>query len=463
MSDVVYPVHGWESDLSCLPPLRETAISSFVSTKTTKGRRKAYKLVTESYVVASTVSANYSCKTANTIFVKASCYRSQRKTLSPYTVKAALSLQGDILGGLCECAAGKHACNHLQAVLKLVALLQVKGYNEAPEHLSSTDLPQQWRVPRTNPLRGTSLQQVDWRRVGEGGQDLPRTSRLYKGIAANEDPKQQEEDIKAFADALKEINGMQEFASFLDAADSSDVTETKFGTRLKGCLLDYQQSVVPHGFAVFISKELEVPRPQIWASAELFTGAFTVPQWKIPDTFDGASAAFLKSICITPAEAQDLERTSRRQRNSLTWHQGRLHRLTASNFGLVLNRKKWTKKGLINLTTPKDLSRVQPVRYGIANEKDALLRYKDTLTTAGHPVDVFNCGLFVDPSRPWLGASPDALTFDPCEPFPWGTVEVKCPYSHRHATREVLLSEDFFVAFDEDCQPELKVSHEHYK
>nr|XP_050043603.1 uncharacterized protein LOC126540811 [Dermacentor andersoni] len=400
---------------------------------TTKGLRKAYKLVTESYVVASTVSVNYSCKTANTIFVKASCYRSQRNTLSPYTVKAALSLHGDILGGLCECAAGKHACNHLQAVLKLVALLQVKGYKEAPEHLSSTDLPQRWRVPWTNPLRRTSLQQVDWRRVGEGGQDLPRSSRLYKGIAANKDPKQQEEYIKAFADALKEINGMQEFASFLDAADSSDVTETKFGTRLKGCLLDYQQSMVPHGFTVFISKELEGPRPQIWG------------------------------ICITPAEAQDLERTSRRQRNSLTWHQGRLHRLTAFNFDLVLHRKKWTKKGLISLTTPKDLSRVQPDRYGIANEKDALLRYKDTLTTAGHPVEVFNCGLFVDPSRLWLGATPDALTFHPCQPFPWGTVEVKCPYSLRHAIREVLLSENFFVAFDEDCRPELKVSHEHYK
>ncbi|XP_072142782.1 uncharacterized protein [Dermacentor andersoni] len=352
---------------------------------------------------------------ANTIFVKASCYRSQRNTLSPYTVKAALSFQGDILGGLCECAAGKHACNHLQAVLKLVALLQVKGYNEAPEHLSSTDLPQQWRVPRTNPHRGTSLQQVDWRRVGEGGQDLPRTSRLYKDIAANEDPKQQEEDIKAFADALKEINGMQEFASFLEAG------------QVRSCLRAL--SLFHNG--KYLTRSME--------PLQHFLRNYTY-----------------QGICITPAEAQDLERTSRKQRNSLTWHQGRLHRLTASNFGLVLHRKKWTKKGLISLTTPRDLSHVQPVRYVQA-------WCTDTLTTAGHPVEVFNCGLFVDPSRPWLGASPDALTFDPCEPFPWGTVEVKCPYSLRHATREVLLSENFFVAFDEDCRPELKVSHEHYK
>ncbi|XP_072142314.1 uncharacterized protein [Dermacentor andersoni] len=152
-----------------------------------------------------------------------------------------------------------------------------------------------------------------------------------------------------------------------------------------------------------------------------------------------SSVEAAEGICITPAEAQDPEKASRRQRNSRTWHLGRLHRLIASNFGLVLHRKKWTKKGLISLTTAKDLSRVQPVGY------------------------IFNCGIFVDPSRPWLGASPDALTCDACEPFPWGTVEVKCPYSLRHATRGVLLSEDFFVAFDEDCRPERKVSHEHCK
>ncbi|XP_077512039.1 uncharacterized protein LOC144122972 [Amblyomma americanum] len=127
-----------------------------------------------------------------------------------------------------------------------------------------------------------------------------------------------------------------------------------------------------------------------------------------------------------------------------------------------MSRKKWMEKGLANLTALKDLSRVRAIRYGIANESDAILRYKDTMIAAGHPVEIINCGIFVNPTKPWLGASPDAIAFDPCEPFPWGTVEVKCPYSLRDATKEDLLSQDFFVEFDENCLPTLKKDHEHY-
>ncbi|XP_077513365.1 uncharacterized protein LOC144124518 [Amblyomma americanum] len=127
-----------------------------------------------------------------------------------------------------------------------------------------------------------------------------------------------------------------------------------------------------------------------------------------------------------------------------------------------MSRKKWTEKGLANLTAMKDLSRVRAIRYGIANESDAILRYKDTMIAAGHPVEKFNCGIFVNPTKPWLGASPDAIAFDPCEPFLWGTVEVKCPYSLKDATKEDLLSQDFFVEFDENCLPTLKKDHEQY-
>lgn len=61
-------------------------------------------------------------------------------------------------------------------VLRTVSLLQAKGFSEAPEQISCTDLPQQWRVPRRN-SKGRSIQEVDWRSVREGGLSVPKMGR----------------------------------------------------------------------------------------------------------------------------------------------------------------------------------------------------------------------------------------------------------------------------------------------
>lgn len=66
-------------------------------------------------------------------------------------------------------------------------------------------------------------------------------------------------------------------------------------------------------------------------------------------------------------------------------------------------------------------------RYGIANEAKALQRYEEALRNTGRDVQLQCTGLFVNPEYPWLGASPDAIVYDPSEDSPWGCVEVKCP------------------------------------
>ncbi|KAK8776422.1 hypothetical protein V5799_030232 [Amblyomma americanum] len=127
-----------------------------------------------------------------------------------------------------------------------------------------------------------------------------------------------------------------------------------------------------------------------------------------------------------------------------------------------MSRKKWTEKCLANLTAMKNLSRVRAIRYGIANERYAILRHKDTMIAAGHPVEIIDRRIFVNSTEPWLGASPDAIAFDTCQPFPWGAVEVECPYSLKDATKEDIVSQHFFVEFDENCQPTLKNDRERY-
>ena len=42
-------------------------------------------------------------------------------------------------------------------------------------------------------------------------------------------------------------------------------------------------------------------------------------------------------------------------------------------------------------------------------------------------VDHYPCGSVIPPDAPWVGASPDGLTFDPSEPSQFRLFEMKCP------------------------------------
>ncbi|KAL1433387.1 hypothetical protein MTO96_012593 [Rhipicephalus appendiculatus] len=111
-------------------------------------------------------------------------------------------------------------------------------------------------------------------------------------------------------------------------------------------------------------------------------------QWVIPGDIQEKEKCIFKKIVLTSLEAQLLEKNSRRQRKSATWCQERQYRLTASNFRTVLLRKQWTDKGLGNLTSSKDLSRVPAVRYGITNKAKALQRYEEALKNTGRDVQL---------------------------------------------------------------------------
>src|SRR5690606_19366290 len=97
------------------------------------------------------------------------------------------------------------------------------------------------------------------------------------------------------------------------------------------------------------------------------------------------------------------------KQQSTEWFQARRYRLTGSEAGAALGVNPWK--------TPEDLIR-QMVRahhgaerefkgniatnYGTLHEPLAVMDY--TIKT-GHMVD--DCGFFVHPKHPWLGATPD--------------------------------------------------------
>ncbi|XP_049271301.1 uncharacterized protein LOC119391604 [Rhipicephalus sanguineus] len=469
MSNILYPSTGWASSLARLPRLQDRDHSQLACAPGTgKKARRSYKLLTESYVITSTLRACYEQEKNARYFIKARCYRSKKKTQTPYLVCATISGDGSVLDGKCECPAGNHFCSHVQAVLDTLRLLQEKGFGEVPAHLSCTDLPQYWRRPRGDTIKGSSLQNVDWRRVGEGGRDLPLPCRIDLSAIKERNVEDWRKDLAQFAQALSDANADSALVTVLAAADRAPVCSSRCGTVFCGSPLAYQQPLVPHGFTVLLCSYLGeklnkhdksatpcLPKPMV-----PFTGS---SQWAIPGGISGGERRILEKIVLSPLQAQCLEKNSQQQRASQTWCQERKHRLTSSNFGTVLMRSHWSSKGLGHLTSAKDLSRVPAVRYGIANEARALQRYQDVLRHTGRDVELQSVGLFVNPEQPWLGASPDAIVHDPVEDPPWGCVEVKCPYSMKDADQEKLLScQDICVSFDSLNHPALKQSHPYF-
>ena len=143
---------------------------------------------------------------------------------------------------------------------------------------------------------------------------------------------------------------------------------------------------------------------------------------------------------MSHADAVNLEKSTRLQSNDSLWHEDRKKRITASNFGAILKRKKdTTDKFLRNSFLKKDFTS-SATSYGKANEAVAKQMY--IKRTGSHLHEV---GLIVHPDLPFLGASPDGIV---CDKGCTGLIEVKCPYSVRDMTVNDACEErtDFFLS-----------------
>lgn len=163
--------------------------------------------------------------------------------------------------------------------------------------------------------------------------------------------------------------------------------------------------------------------------------------------FDHSSLAMSKEQCIR------VEQNTRDQANCPAWFEARRNKLTASNFGLIIKRKKVTEKFLETILNPKEFS-TAATSYGKKNEKRAIQKYINK--TGNH---VHECGFVINWKFPFIGASPDSKV---CEDGATGIVEVKCPYSARDITvREACGNPAFYLAFENDNY-NLKPGHNYY-
>jgi YqaJ-like viral recombinase domain len=130
---------------------------------------------------------------------------------------------------------------------------------------------------------------------------------------------------------------------------------------------------------------------------------------------------------ISLAEAVLLEQRTIKQNSCAEWHEERKFRITASVFCKIMKRKMpVTPHFLKNLFNTSSFVSA-PTEYGKSNENSA----KDQYIRAKPGVHVHDCGLVVNPSFNFLGASPDGKV---CDNGVTGILEIKCPYNARNMT-----------------------------
>ena len=139
------------------------------------------------------------------------------------------------------------------------------------------------------------------------------------------------------------------------------------------------------------------------------------------------------------------------QRDKPSWQMLRKGRLTASNFGSVLNCKRVTVSLIKRILGQRDLSRVQAINWGIINENEA----KKVFQQKTH-LCVEESGLWLQLSG-MLGAFPDGLIGKNA------LLEVKCPFTQRDSTiEEAVASGNFYIKKNDEGHYELDKEHSYW-
>ena len=217
---------------------------------------------------------------------------------------------------------------------------------------------------------------------------------------------------------LQEINPNMALAQILTSLPSStEYIETRFGNSPRGSFASYQLAFTEDNVKVFLDlssiqrtvtpvsndEQLQYPKFPIENSG---TNNFT-----IPPGLDQSETKLLESLIVKLDKLNDIERTSQAQSESDDWKKERLFRFTASNFGLISNRKRHHDTLVNNILHPKPfVSRY--TLHGNKYEPVAIRQYQKYMHSIKKPVVVYKSGLVVSYETPFLGASPDGKVID---------------------------------------------------
>lgn len=167
-------------------------------------------------------------------------------------------------------------------------------------------------------------------------------------------------------------------------------------------------------------------------------------------------------ISITCEQASLIEKYTRGQSTCKLWHKYRAGRITASKMKMActtgINKpsdsliQSICRSSSLNLQTPA-------ISWGNAYEGTARKEFIESQKSFHKNFSVSENGLFINPTYPFLGASPDGIVL--CDCCPIRLLEIKCPYTNRDRN----LNEEqgnFYLKKNESGFLKLDRTHEYY-
>lgn len=171
---------------------------------------------------------------------------------------------------------------------------------------------------------------------------------------------------------------------------------------------------------------------------------------------------------------QAVEVQTRGQRENPKWFSWRQNRITAStahrvsHSRFVNGQSRTPPESYITAILGEGQNiKTRAMTWGIEHEAKAVQIYQKLKSKSlGRAVRVQDCGLFIDPQRAWLAASPDGIVVDKQTGERLLCLEVKCPYKHRENTvRDACLQDSAFCLELDDGDDQdyrLKTKHSYY-
>ena len=322
---------------------------------------------------------------------------------------------------------GSHGmCSHVVGLLKQLIHYIMMNVKAVPVDLTCTQMQQTWHKPRPSHIEAEPVMNIAFCRARQN-QMNPKREPIIRTLYEARAQVMQEYSFKQQHDLKVGLSVCQPrcvFAQILNVPPK-EIIATHLRHAPKGSILSYQLSD-------YEKPSVVEPEPSVHQYLPPLPITAISTMLNIPSDISNEQQASLDKLKVTLEEAHQLEHSTQQQSSSVKWQTSRIGRVTASRFGDVLLRQSAPSAAFVKSFLERKEYSSLPVqlKHGRENEVKARNAY---ISSTGLMVRL--CGLVVNPTLPWLGASPDGLVLDPLETS-FGILEIKCPYTYRLSTVE---------------------------
>ncbi|XP_062617203.1 uncharacterized protein LOC134278910 isoform X1 [Saccostrea cucullata] len=371
------------------------------------------------------------------------CYRVKLTGLRKHNNVELCKTSSDILLSQCECKAGNGHCSHSIGLLYLLCHYQRLGLKAVPPIQSKTSLPQTWHIPqRIEGLEPKPVHSLEICKVNPKKEPPKKKRRVTEGVLPNLYCPVQTVPSEQFRSTLLEnLTTLKSDAQIVRLLSPSDVIESssKFGPVPKGSILSYQQKQLTDiGDIINNNEQPSFPEFSLPEQPKHYNRVLNRAEY---DIFIGMDTNLTHAL--------ELEEQTRAQSATKLWHEIRRHRITSTMFKDICVRRANHEKLAVRLLKTKNIQ-TSAMKFGLENEPAAAKLYSDITGN-----NVYLCGFVINPSSPYLGASPDRKIFDPNSTPQYGLLEIKCPDKDS-------FQECVYLKVTNDGTYKLKQSHQYY-